>query len=131
MRRSQLSLLCVSLLVWSSLASASGASRPPEAPKQSLKYQVTQIPQGAVVDARLFDKTKIRGQLGSISDSAFDLRYTRDGKVVTETLAFENVRSVKMVRQGWGTGEKVAVGVLIGLGVFIVAIIALFATHPS
>jgi hypothetical protein len=98
------------------------------APPQGVKEQFTQIPAGSVVEVKLADKHKIRGRLGSITDSGFDLQFTKAGKIVTDTLAFDNVRSVKVVGQGWSTGKKIVVGILIGAGaIFIIGLIACLA----
>jgi hypothetical protein len=43
-------------------------------------------------------------------------------------LAFDNIRSVKVVGQGWGTAKKIVVGTFIGAGViFIIGLIACLA----
>src|ERR1022692_1452228 len=73
MVRNQVALLCTALLLWSSSASANGACQVAAAPPQGVKEQFTQIPAGSVVEVKLADKHKIRGRLGSITDSGFDL----------------------------------------------------------
>jgi hypothetical protein len=128
MVRNQVALLCTALLLGSSSASANGACQVAAAPPQGVKEQFTQIPAGSVVEVKLADKHKIRGRLGSITDSGFDLQFTKAGKIVTDTLAFDNVRSVKVVGQGWSTGKKIVVGTLIGAGaIFIIGLIACLA----
>jgi hypothetical protein len=98
------------------------------APPQGLKEHITQIPAGSIVEVKLAGKQKIRGRLGSITNSGFDLQFTKAGRTVTDTLAFDNVRSVKVVGQGWSTGKKIVVGTLIGAGViFIIGLIACLA----
>jgi hypothetical protein len=77
----------------------------PGAPAKSpgngdLKEQVLIIPQGAIVEVLLTGKTKSRGQLGPVSDSGFELQTMKDGKIVTEQIAFGQVKSVK------DTGKK-------------------------
>jgi len=118
--RRQLALLCTILLMWSSSALASGVSQATTARKQSLKEQATQTPNGSVVEVRLANNQKIRGRLGSINDSGFELQHIRNDRVVTETLAFDNVKSVKVIGQGWSTGKKILVGTLVGAGVLFV-----------
>ena len=118
MVRSSLALLCTSLLVWSSLAYASAADQ--ALPGQSLKERITQIPSGSVVQVKLANKQNIRGRLGSITNDGFDLQYARSGKIVTETLMFDNVQSVRMVGQGWSIAKKIVVGTLIGAGVLLI-----------
>ena len=80
------------------------------------------------MEVKLASKQKIRGRLGSISDPGFDLQFTKAGKIVTETLAFDNVKSVKVIGQGWSTGKKIVAGTLIGRGVlFIIGLVACLA----
>ena len=116
MVRNQVALLCISLLLWSLSAHACGSCQTATTPPQSPKEQVTLIPAGSVVEIRLADKHKFRGRLGSITDSGVDLQFTRDGKIVSETLAFDKIRLVKLIGQGWNTGKKIIVGTLIGAG---------------
>jgi hypothetical protein len=40
--------------------------------------------------------------------------------MVTETLMFDNVQSVRIVEQGWSTAKKIVVGTLIGAGVLLI-----------
>jgi len=128
MVRSQVALLCTILLLWSSSVSAYEACQVAAPSTQSLKEQFTQIPGGSIVEVKLASKQKIRGRLGSISDSGFDLQFTKAGKIVTENLAFDNVQSVKIIGQGWSTGKRIVVGTLIGAGVlFIIGLVGCLA----
>jgi hypothetical protein len=70
------------------------------------------------VEIKLANRQKLRGRLGSTTDSGFDLQYTREGKIVTETLAFDSVQSVKLAGHAWSMGKKVLAGTLIGAGIF-------------
>lgn len=128
MVRSQLALLCVSLMLWLSLAYASGPPQASDTRKQSLKERFTQIPSGSVVEIKLANRQKLRGRLGSIADSGFDLQYARKGRIVTETFAFDSVRSVRLAGHGWSTGKKILVGALSGAGIFfIIGLVACLA----
>ncbi len=69
---------------------------------------------------RLQTRQKYRGRLGAISDSGFELQFTKAGKIVTETFTFDTVRSVKAVSQGWSLPKKIVVGTLIGAGVLLI-----------
>lgn len=128
MVRNQLALLLVSLLVWSSLVWASEAPQTSERRQQTLKQQITLVPSGSVVEIKLANEHKLRGRLGAVTDSGFELQYARAGKIETETFGFDSVRSLKVVGQGWGTGKKIVVGTLIGAGViFIIGLVACLA----
>ena len=64
-------------------------------------------------------------RLGAISDSGFELQHTRDNQVVTESLAFETVSSVKVMGKGMHFAATVVIGTLIAMGV--VALVGLIA----
>lgn len=120
MVRTHLALLCAALLLWPCVAPAYGACQVAALPPQGLKEQITQIPAGSVVEVKLTTRQKYRGRLGAITDSGFDLQFTKAGRIVTETLTFDSVRSVKVVAQGWSLPKKIIVGTLIGAGVILV-----------
>jgi hypothetical protein len=83
----------------------------------SLKTRLTQIPAGSIVEVKLVNKKKIRGRLGSVSDFGFDVLHTSNDKVVTESLAYDSVKSVKVVGKGMHFAAKVVIGTLIAIGV--------------
>ena len=103
--RRQLALFCTMVLVWPSAAGAFGAPQAAATQMPSLKEQFTQMPSGSVVEVKMTDRQKIRGRLGSINDSGFEVQHTRNGQIVTETLAYENVKSAKLIGQGWSPEE--------------------------
>ena len=111
----QLAILCSMLLLWSSLAQAFPSAQATAPTPIDLKERVTEIPGNSVIEVKLRSKHKIRGRLGALTDSGFELQHTGDGKIVTEFVAFDNVKSVKVV----GKGLNFAVKVLIGTGIVI------------
>jgi hypothetical protein len=122
----ELALTCAVLLLWCSLAAASPASTEASGTKPaSLKERLTLIPAGSIIEVKLANKHKVRGRLGAISDSGFELQHMRDNQVVTESLAFETVRSVRVMGKGMHFAAKVVIGTLIAMGV--VALVGLIA----
>ena len=73
-------------------------------------------------DGKLANKRKIRGRLGALTDSGFELQHAGDGKIVTEVVAFDSVKSMKVVGRGLNFAVKVLIGTGIVIGVLAVVI---------
>lgn len=96
--------------------------------KPTIKEQVLQIAVGTPTEVRLQNKEKLRGRMGTISDEGFVLQVAKGNQIEDRTISFTDVRSLKK-REGWSTGTKIAVGVLAGLGAFmLVALVVVAAT---
>jgi hypothetical protein len=85
-----------------------------------LKQQLTLLRAGSIVEVKLINKQKIRGRLGLVSDSGFEVQHARDNHVVTESLAFDAVRSVKETGKGMHFAWKVLIGTGIVFAVLVV-----------
>jgi hypothetical protein len=118
-------LLCSMLMLWTELAPGARAQQPAPQSAQSLKQTLIEIPGGSIIDVRLHSKQKLRGRLGAISDSGFEIQSVRDGKIQTQTLSFEEVKSVKHQEKGMSTGAKITLGILAGIGVFVLVCLAI------
>jgi hypothetical protein len=97
-------------------------------PEQALKAKLLEIPTGSVVEVKLRGKPKVRGKLGALQDSGFEVQSMRNGKVVTDTLSFAEVKSVSY-KQGMGTATKVLAG--IGIGCVVLVVISLIAAAAT
>jgi hypothetical protein len=82
-------------------------------------------------DGKLANKRKIRGRLGALTDSGFELQHAGDGKIVTEVVAFDRAKSVKVVRRGLNVVTKVIIATLIigAVGATIAGVV--FATSEK
>jgi len=86
------------------------------------------MPAGSVVELKLADKRKLKGRLGTIDDVGFELQSVQGGRVLNERIPFDTVLSVKAAKHGMGTGAKVGLGMLAGVGLlFLVALIVCLA----
>ena len=94
--------------------------------KPTIKEQVLQIAVGTPTEVRLQNKEKLRGRMGTISDEGFVLQVAKGNQIEDRTISFTDVRSLKK-REGWSTGTKVAVGVLAGLGAFVLVVLVVVA----
>jgi hypothetical protein len=125
-------LLCVVLMVWCLLVPNAIASQSTSVPKPTLKEQVIHMPGGAVVEVKLKrKKTRMRGRLGAISDSGFELQRTINDKVVTETIAFQDVKEVKQTGKGMSQTTTVILAVGIGVALVLVVMAAFGAASLS
>lgn len=109
------------------LTTASLTDAPSAAADEStskLKEKILSVPTGTMIEVKLLNKEKVRGRLGKVDDQGFSLTTSEQGKIVTRTLAFNEVSSVKQVEGGKG-GSKL-IWMLAGIGAFV-AILAIVA----
>ena len=128
-----LAVFCSALMIWllavSGVAPVQAASNRSTAPSSiSIKDKVMTMPAGSVVELKLADKRKLKGRLGTIDDVGFELQSVQGGRVLNERIPFDTVLSVKAAKHGMGTGAKVGLGMLAGVGLlFLVALIVCLA----
>jgi hypothetical protein len=129
MVRNDVSVLCALLLLWSSFAQAAPLNQTFAAGNPTIKQQVVEISGGSIIEVKLHNKQKLRGRMGAVTDSDFEVQSMKDGELQTTKVAFQDVKSVKTKSVGgWSTGTKVAVVVLAGLGVLALVGAILCAT---
>ena len=93
--------------------------------QSTVQDAAVKISKGSAVEVRLKDGQKLRGRLGEVSSSSFTLQTTKDGKVDSRDLAFDDVKSLKPKRD---KGRNIALGV--GLGIAgCVALLTWEVTH--
>ena len=108
-------VFCIWLLTWPCLpAQTRGTSTP------TLKEQQILLDSGTAVEVELKNKEKIRGRLGAVSDTGFDIQCVVNDRTVTRTLSYDEVRKAKQNNQRMSTAAKITLGVLAGLGVLVV-----------
>jgi hypothetical protein len=121
-------VLSVALLLWAGLAQP-GFGQSPKPHEQALKEHLIEIPAGSIVEVKLENKQKLRGKLGAVNDTGFELQTVRDGKIVTQNILLNDVKSIKAIGKGMSTGWKIGLGALAGIGAFFVILIAVAAAH--
>jgi hypothetical protein len=95
------------------------ASRPAQAGSSSspsLKQKVLETPLHTMIEVRLLNKEKLRGRLGEVFDTGFVVKTVHQDKIEDRKIAFDEVKSVKVVE---GTGSKagwIVVGALAAAG---------------
>jgi len=99
MARGQLSCFCVLLLISSPELQASCPSRD-QATNLKLKQAAAVMTEGSVVQIKLCTGQKLRGRLTQVTDLGVELQRFLDQKITTDTLAFENVTSIKLKGKG-------------------------------
>ena len=130
MAKRQLTRVCIALLLLCSLAE-SQSQAPSGVNVAGLKERLTLIPVGSIIEVQLMSKQKIRGRLGALTDSGFELQHAGDGKIVTEIVAFDSVKSVKVVGKDLNFAAKVIIGTLIAGGVAAAIGGIIFATSEK
>ena len=104
------------------MAAVSGpAPRAQTAQSPTLKERLLQIRPGTMIEVRLHNKRKIRGGLGQVTDEGFSLTTAQGNKIDTQKVAFTEVKSLKKAEGG--KGERIALFVLVGVGVFLTVIV--------
>ena len=126
--RAHLATLLVLLLLLPASFSPAHAQDAKLPHEQLLKAQLIEIPMGSVVEVKLRKQPKVRGKLGNLRDTDFELQSLKSGKIVTESISLADVKSVKMQGKGMGLPLKIVTGTLIGLGVIMVVGVVVAAT---
>lgn len=119
-----MAIFCIWLMLWPCAAAQSA-----QTPKPTLKEKLILLDAGSVVEVNLKNKEKLRGRLGTVSDSGFDIQYVANDQSTTRTINYADVKKVKQQGDGMSTAAKITLGVLAGLGVLVV--ISLIVTAAS
>lgn len=96
-------------------------------PAQDLKTRVLTLPANSPVEVRFVDGTRQRGWIGDIDDRGFVLTAERRRQLEKRTVAWQEVRNVKQVRDAKPshTGRNILIGVAIAVGVIAALILSL------
>lgn len=94
---------------------------PPQAraAQTSPKEQAVAISRGNAVEVRFLDGSKLRGWIGTVSDTGFDLTTEKRGM---QQIRFEDVKSLRDMRKttfgrSLGRGYLIAIIVVVAIGV--------------
>jgi len=97
-----------------------------------VKSQVLNITPGSSVEVRLIDKTRLRGRLGAITDTGFELQALQGARIDTQQIAFERVKSIRdKGRESFGhsVGKGfIIAGIVIGT-IMVVALVTCLASE--
>lgn len=91
----------------------------------ALKLQLIETPTGSLVEVRLVDKQKLHGKLGAVTDAGFEVQTLCDGKIVTQTVALDQTKSIKLKAKSRGTSTAgwIVLGALAGVGGLVLILI--------
>jgi hypothetical protein len=115
-----LSVLMVGVLCLNSAYAAkaeaidASSQRQPASQGSAIQQQLTLIPAGSVVEVRLTNNEKLKGQLGGVSGEGIVLKYAKTSQVEERKIAFSEMKSIKAVK-----GRRTALWILVGIGVAI------------
>ncbi len=108
---------------------AAGAGQAPASQTPTLQQQIIQIPIGSVIEVRLTNKEKLKGQLGAVSSEGIILKYAKAGHIEERKIAFSEVQSIKAVNGG--KAKRTVLYVLAGIGVFVVVLFVIAAVRTG
>jgi hypothetical protein len=112
------------------IAAPSSGSEPAEqAP--NIKERLLEVPPGTMIQVRLLNKKKIRGKLGEIDNEGFNLRTVEGGKIVTQRIAFAELKSFKQVSSATSKAGHTVLYILAGLGAVMIVLIIWAATQTE
>lgn len=91
-----------------------------------MKESVVALPSQAHVDLRMVDGSSLRGRIISRAENDFTLKRDRGGS--TQTISYQQVRSVSQVEGKHSKAKWIIIGVVAGAAV-AVAIIGIHIVH--
>lgn len=99
-------------------------------PPKAVKEQVQEIGANRAVEVRLLAGEKLRGWVGAVSESGFELRLGRE-RLESRQLGYGEVKTVKAVEsvKPSHTGRNILIGV--GIAVAAIGIGILIAAHKA
>ena len=101
--------------------------------QQTIKERISLMAGGSVVEVKLIGKhrPKVKGRLGTITDTVFEVQHVAKDKLTTESIRYDEVKSVRTVASeaGWGRTTNIVVGGLAGAGVLVVVLIIVAASQ--
>lgn len=111
------------------LAALSGKS--PTAQVPNMKEKLLELPPGSMIEVRLLNKQKIRGKLGQIDNEGFNLTAVEQGKIITQRIAFSELKSFKQVTSATTKTGHTLVYILAGVGAVMIIMIIWAATQTE
>lgn len=114
--------LCIWLLLWPCFSAQTRGT-----PKPTLQQQLILLDAGSAVEVQLKNREKIRGRLGAVRDTGFDIQYVVKDQTVSRTLSYDEVKKAKQYSRRMSTAAKITLGVLAGLGVLLVVSLVVVA----
>jgi hypothetical protein len=79
-------------------------------PAAAIKDKLLVMPTGGVVEVQTRARQKLRGRLGAIAAESFEMQTAQGEKVQTQSLRFDQVKSVKAVRVKKGMSAAAKIG---------------------
>ena len=122
--------LILVLILGVPLPSPALAATAGEEAESKIKQEIGLIKAGSIVEVKTKTKEKHRGRLGAIQADSFELQTTEGEKIQTQSLRFDQVKSVKQVHTnaGMSRGAKTAIWICVGVLGYVLLMVTLLAT---
>jgi hypothetical protein len=112
-----LSLLLIALLAFASTGFADQAAATPQVARIKAQVQKRGVGEKSRVRVTLSSGTTLKGYIGKIEESSFDVNDGKTGKVTS--VSYTDVQKI----QGPGLSKVAKVGIVVAVGVAIVALV--------
>ena len=134
--RNLISLILTTTILWATTLEAR-TNTPPAGPSGNvpagqsakIKERLLDVSPGTMIEVRLLNNQKVRGKLGQMNDEGFTLTAVEQGKIVTQTIAFNEVKSFKRVTSATTKTGHTLVYILAGVGALMVVMIIWGLAH--
>ena len=114
-------LLCVLLTAPPALAEKKSQA-------DKIRGKVVAMPAGAIVEVT--DQVgRWKGRLGELGAEGFDVQVAAKEQVEQRTFRYGEVSNVRLLKPGMNMAAKITVGILAGIGVWVLIVLIFYAAH--
>lgn len=128
--RNLISLILATTILWATTLearqgtpSADPSGKAAAGQSTKLKEKLLDVPPGTMIEVRLRNNQKVRGKLDQMNDEGFTMTAVEQGKIVTQRIPFNEVKSFKRVTSATTKTGHTLVYILAGVGALMVVMI--------
>ena len=114
-------LLCVALTAPPAMAEKRSQA-------EKIRDKVVVMPAGAIVEVT-DQGGRWKGRLGELGAEGFEVQVAGKDRVEQRTFRYGEVNKVRVLKPGMNLAAKITVGVLAGIGVWVVVVLIFYAAH--
>ena len=128
--RNFISLILTTTILWATTMEArtntsreGPSGKAPAGQSTKLKEKLLDVPPGTMIEVRFLNNQKVRGKLDQMNDEGFTLTAVEQGKIVSQKIAFNEVKSFKRITSATTKTGHTLVYILAGVGALMVVMI--------